>query len=671
VGKLLLTGNEPVKSSDAAFVIIQPAGSEIQVNGTSKFTVNFNPLSEDVYTTTIAIKSNDPSGDFSFSITAKGVTPKPIINVLYGDNEIIQGGSITVKNDIVISKQETLTITIKNTGDKELTLSDPYTISDETLISKLTSPSTLVPVGGQTNFMLDCHPTKSGENTAIITIPSNDQSKNPFIFTIKVNGIRKYPAIELKHGSDEIVNNFGSTSDFSFGEVEITNNKTEIFTIKNTGDVDLVFINTPIFASSNSHFSATPLSADTSIASGESMNFSIAYTPTAEEANSAEITVASNTQLGSFKFIVNGNGYVKKPQIQILIDGDEIAPVTGIVEFPTAYITKTSRKLITIKNTGYLNLELSGAPVTVSGENETYFTILNQPAKTITPGNSTNFTVEFTPEKTGDITAQANISSNSGSNESLTFILKARGEVGYSDITVKTSDDTAIPNSTGTLAIEEVAVGASKSISFILKNNGTTDLHLTGATPLVISGSSAFTVVTQPKATLAPDEEATAVIKFTPADEGAAEATVSIASDSRDNATYSFTITGETPNSQGTITNVVYSAWIAQPDGGRKTPNVGYGGTTVARCSFKSTGPNVVLTIHIQVSSNNSKNYAYVGKLDTAASSTNYFGTISGNTSSDFTMVIPSAGDHFIEILYVNNGYSASNSDYATFTIEY
>jgi hypothetical protein len=70
------------------------------------------------------------------------------------------------------------------------------------------------------------------------------------------------------------------------------------------------------------------------------------------------------------------------------------------------------------------------------------------------------------------------------------------------------------------------------SETYILENNATGTLTLTGATPVTISGSGAtfFKVTTQPAASVADGSSTTFTITFTPTSTGAKTATVSIAS---------------------------------------------------------------------------------------------------------------------------------------------
>jgi len=62
----------------AYVAVVQPAGAEIAPDAYLPFTINFMPRASRTYTATVTIRSNDASGDHVFTITATGVSPRPI-----------------------------------------------------------------------------------------------------------------------------------------------------------------------------------------------------------------------------------------------------------------------------------------------------------------------------------------------------------------------------------------------------------------------------------------------------------------------------------------------------------------------------------------------------------------------------------------------------------------
>jgi autotransporter-associated beta strand protein len=114
------------------------------------------------------------------------------------------------------------------------------------------------------------------------------------------------------------------------------------------------------------------------------------------------------------------------------------------------------------------------------------------------------------------------------------------------DITPATADHTDFGS---------VSWGTTFTRTFTIQNIGTATLNLSGSPFVQLSGSSAFSVTTQPAAsTIAAGANRTFIITFTPSAIGTQTATVIIGSDDSDEGTYNFSIQGTgTPSNVSTI----------------------------------------------------------------------------------------------------------------------
>jgi titin len=151
--------------------------------------IRFTPASSGTYTTTVTVKSDAPSGDFSFTISGTGVPPKPVISIFYNNAEIPQHGTI---NGGSVFLGRMLPVTIKNTGTLLLTLetgSITFIGLDASAFTLSSSPSPNIPAEGESSFFIQFSPTKTGVHNASITIPSNDTSKNPALVYLEVNAL--------------------------------------------------------------------------------------------------------------------------------------------------------------------------------------------------------------------------------------------------------------------------------------------------------------------------------------------------------------------------------------------------------------------------------------------------------------------------------------------------
>ncbi|MCD4657552.1 MAG: choice-of-anchor D domain-containing protein, partial [Planctomycetes bacterium] len=107
-------------------------------------------------------------------------------------------------------------------------------------------------------------------------------------------------------------------------------------------------------------------------------------------------------------------------------------------------------------------------------------------------------------------------------------------------------DTTEIPSGTGIFDFGRVEVNKTSTTIFTIENNGNTDLKLTGAPMISISGTNAedFIVSAHPSTPISPDCKTTFSIKFMPKDSREYSAIVSISNNDADANPYTFTLTG-------------------------------------------------------------------------------------------------------------------------------
>jgi hypothetical protein len=186
--------------------------------------------------------------------------------------------------------------------------------------------------------------------------------------------------------------------------------------------------------------------------------------------------------------------------------------------------------------------------VAISGSSD--FTISTQPASgTVGTGGTTTFQVTFTPTTVGTQTATVSIANDDSDENPYDFALQ--GVVVAPEIDVQgngisiadgdTTPDTADDTDFGTAPEGSSAV----TRTFTIENQGTLDLQLTGTPIVAISGSSDFTISTQPaSSTVGVAGTMTFQVTFTPMTLGTQTATVSIANDDSDENPYTFDFQG-------------------------------------------------------------------------------------------------------------------------------
>jgi fibronectin type 3 domain-containing protein len=304
-GNLTLAGVEPVQLNglDDSFSVTQPAKSEITASTPLQVAVVFTPQSSGTHTAAVTIKSNAPSGDFTFTLSGTGVSPKPVIEIFDGDTGIPQNGTI-IMGIIALTQSGTVTVSVRNTGTEVLTIAEGGAVisgGDAGVFSFDSQPTGTISANGETTFVIRCTPQGVREYSATISIANNDTSRNPAVFLVQAAGKQEYPVIELNHGETAVAHN----DTVGFGPVQAHQTKTENFSLTNTGIVDLLLSGNPVIASSNTQFTVA-LPSKTTVSPGETISFGITYTSAGAQNDVAQITIANDSERNPFVFTVTG-----------------------------------------------------------------------------------------------------------------------------------------------------------------------------------------------------------------------------------------------------------------------------------------------------------------------------------------------------------------------------
>jgi hypothetical protein len=168
------------------------------------------------------------------------------------------------------------TLTIKNESSYDLAQvlwsGISLTGTDAAAFSIVSPPIAAISAGNESAFTVQFSPASTGEKSAIITIPNDDSSRNPAVIIIRGTGKREYPVIELKNDTTVIAHN----DEKDFGRVEIGQTKTESFSLKNTGLVDLVLSGEPLITSSIAKFAIITMPQAT-VKPNEQTSFTVRY----------------------------------------------------------------------------------------------------------------------------------------------------------------------------------------------------------------------------------------------------------------------------------------------------------------------------------------------------------------------------------------------------------
>ena len=208
-------------------------------------------------------------------------------------------------------------------------------------------------------------------------------------------------------------------------------------------------------------------------------------------------------------------------------------------------------RTFSIKNIGTSLLFLGNisAPVIPASGGVVGYTIVQQPAPILGPGQATPIKVRFQPfwSTTGLITAQIDIPNSDANENPFSFNLGAtviKSEMVVEGNGHEISDDDSYPSVTDHTDFGDVLVGSFLDRTFVIRNtNSSSALHL--YLPMSVSEPH-YTVIQQPASDLNPGQSTTFTVRFTPTDANTVESgDVIIFNSDLDEATYNFEVKGK------------------------------------------------------------------------------------------------------------------------------
>lgn len=191
--------------------------------------------------------------------------------------------------------------------------------------------------------------------------------------------------------------------------------KTVTYTIYNTGSIPLTLDSTEedrVILSGSTDFEVTTQPDTDEIAPDSSTTFQITFTPTSDGDKFATVIIGNNDDdRDPFTFQIKGTGLDQNLQIRYsdgspslndVDDGDDTPSAEEGTDFGNVVYGSSEARVFTVLNLDSIDtVNLTGTPkVAVSGIHAADFVVTEQPADSITAGDSTSFEITFTPGAT-------------------------------------------------------------------------------------------------------------------------------------------------------------------------------------------------------------------------------------------------------------------------------
>jgi Abnormal spindle-like microcephaly-assoc'd, ASPM-SPD-2-Hydin len=457
--------------------------------------------------------------------------------------------------NVVVGATGSVSVNLSNTGSASVTISQ--TSVTGTGFTIVGSPSGQTIQAGQSlSFTARFLPTSVGNATGSISIVSNAPNSP---MTIALTGAGTQAGLASTPPS------------VSFGNVAVGTSGSASVSLSNSGSASVTISQANV---TGTGFTMVGSPNGQTIQPGQSISFTIKFSPISAGNATGTISVASNAPNSPMTIPLTGAG-----------TQSGLASTPASVSFGKVVVGASGSASVNLSNTGSANVTINQASVTGTG-----FSMVGSPAgQTIQPGQSFSFTAQFSPTSVGNATGSISVASNAP-NSPMTIALTGSGTV------------PGLGVSPAAVNFKGVVVGNSGTATLNLSNTGSAAVTISQAsvtgTGFTISGLAAGL-------TIQPGQNSSFTAQFQPTSKGSASGSISISSNSPNSPmTIALTGTGTQPEigaipSSAPFGNVTVgntnSQTITLTNGG--TANLIISQGTVSGNGFKITGLSTPLTI--------------------------------------------------------------------------
>jgi hypothetical protein len=428
------------------------------------FSVVFSPLTAGSASGSLAITNDGTDSPLSVALSGTAVT----------------AGSVTENptsfsfGNVQVGAKQTQTETLKNSGGESVTISQASLTGVGFSYSGLNLPLTLAP-SQSTTFGVVFAPTTAGSVNGDLSLTISGSSTT-LDFALSGTGVT--PATLS-----------ASPASLTFTNIQVGQNQVQTETVKNTGGSNGTISQATV---TGAGFSISGITTPVTLTPGQSITFNVVFSPVSAGTASGNVALTNNGSISPVNIALSGTA----------VTAATLTANPTSFSFGSVQSGSTQSQTETLKNSGGVNLIISQASATGTG-----FSISGITAPvTLTPGQSTSFSVTFAPQSSGNFSGNIAIASNA-SNPSLSIPLSGsvagqnQGTLSVSAVNVGSVTVGTSGTQTGTLT----ASGASVSVSSVsLSGTNPSEFSISGLSfPVTVTTSQPvnFTVTFIPGAT--------------------------------------------------------------------------------------------------------------------------------------------------------------------------
>ena len=494
-----------ITSNSAEFQLSCPGGGlacfgrTLAAGASQVVRVTFVPAATGNRASTLTITSDDPD-DNPKTINVSGTGGQPAFAAMpsplaFGNVPVAQAGGATQALTISNSGPVALDISAMTiTGDASFSFAftgcTTGTVCNQPLSVAATSSSMIT---------LRCDPSSAGNKTATLTVTS-DAPSSPHQVSLTCTGT--VPDVTV------------NPTMLAFGNQRVNTSSTaQSFTVSNSNAPGTAPLGYSVTETSP-HYSITCTPACTGTLNlGQAATVNVTFRPTATGPQTASILVATpdDPDTTSTNVMVSGTGVEPLATLE--------APAGGTLAFGNVNNGTTSAgQTITVRNTGTMNLSITGVTNTNPGD----FDLAGPTTATLTPNQTASWTVACDPETRGAKTGQIRIANDSSNDTSVDVALTCTSVEGVLAVT----SATPVPITGGTINFGAVRLNTMVSTTVTLTNQGNVGLTIASAT--LSSTTQGFSLSgLAPNTMVAAGGTTTITVTFLPTDDAHGMATLS------------------------------------------------------------------------------------------------------------------------------------------------
>jgi centrosomal CEP192-like protein/HYDIN/CFA65/VesB family protein/ASPM-SPD-2-Hydin domain-containing protein/uncharacterized protein DUF1573 len=472
-----------------------PVGQSITVQ------MQFAPTAPGAANGTLTVTSDASNSPLAVSLSGTGMQP----------GLTISPSSLDFSN-VTVGQTSSQNVTLINGGNARLTVNLATVSGAGFGISGLALPKTMA-AGANLSFSVSFTPTSTAGETGSIVFTDN-ASNSPQTLTLTGGAVATGSTLSANPGS------------FNFNSVAVNSSSQQTFTLTNSGNTTITINQV---STTGAGFSGTGLNAGQKIAAGATATLVSTFAPTTTGAASGSVTITSTATNPTLTIPLSGTG-----------TQGALSASPASINFGAVLEGASASVPVTLTNTG-------SAPVSITNHSiaGTGFTLAGWSAPaTLTPGQTTSFTVTFAPAAAGSASGKVSITDNAPGSP-LAIGLSGSGTNIQATLTISPSP----------VAFNSVNVGSNSTQFVTLTNTGNTALKVTAAT---ISGLGFSTTLT-PR-TINAGAISHFSVTFAPTGSGSASGSIQITSNAPGSpATIPLSATGVQAQVSASPTSVAFS----------------------------------------------------------------------------------------------------------------